>query len=364
MARACAGFLPTYGLRGCCMHPLWAKQTRRTDFDVVWWSNGGLHYLHSGERTGGASGLPGVLGASLTSYLQELRACSAQLRATYARAVHIYKLSNWVCSDSFTGPWRDNVRRYTASVESPKHTLAFNEIGSLALHAAERELGRDGDGTGDDQGTEPYQGPYDRGEKGPAHVLQDSLTTGRCACTCDGVHYPLIMPALIVQLARKIDRLDEATRPHGGMPMSPVGPRGGALRKSRRAEGRPGSPGGHGPGGHEPGGHEPGGHGPGGHGPGGHGSGGHGGGHGHLAHTEPSAGGWNTSVAATPLARGRHSTFGESDVYGFVATTPGPPAGATDADTALLAERAARTLRWVPYARQPEVHQAPGTCPI
>ena len=43
------------------------------------------------------------------------------------------------------------------------------------------------------------------------HVLQDSLTSGMCACSCDGVHFPLIMPALIVQLAAKIGRLLNAS---------------------------------------------------------------------------------------------------------------------------------------------------------
>ena len=45
---------------------------------------------------------------------------------------------------------------------------------------------------------------YDLGVRGPQHVLQDSLTSGMCDCTCDGVHYPLIMPALIVALAEKV----------------------------------------------------------------------------------------------------------------------------------------------------------------
>ena len=38
-------------------------------------------------------------------------------------------------------------------------------------------------------------------------MLQDSLTGGWCTCTCDGVHYPHLMPALIVNLADKIGRL-------------------------------------------------------------------------------------------------------------------------------------------------------------
>lgn len=200
-----------YGLAGCCVHPLWDAQTRRVDFDVVWWSNGGLHYLHSGERTDKTPTLGGVLGASMGSYLDELRNCSKHLRARYKRAVHIYKLSNWVCAESFNGPWRDSLHRYMRSPESPKYTLAFNELGAIALNAAERELGRDGDGTADDQATLPYVGSYDLGVRGPAHVLQDSLTAGRCECTCDGVHYPLIMPALIVRLADKVQRLGNAS---------------------------------------------------------------------------------------------------------------------------------------------------------
>ena len=62
-------FLPSYGLAGCCIHPLWDLQTKRTDYDVVWWSNGGLHYLHSGERYDKKAdgGLPGVLGAGFQS---------------------------------------------------------------------------------------------------------------------------------------------------------------------------------------------------------------------------------------------------------------------------------------------------------
>ena len=33
-------FVPTYGLPGCCLWRLHA-QTNRTDFDAVWWNNGG-----------------------------------------------------------------------------------------------------------------------------------------------------------------------------------------------------------------------------------------------------------------------------------------------------------------------------------
>ena len=207
-------FLPTYGLAGCCNHPLWDLQTKRTDYDVVWWSNGGLHYLHSGERYDKKAdgGLPGVLGASLTSYLNELHNCSKHLRQRYSKALHIYKLSNWVCSDAFNGPWRENLHRYVRSPESPKFTLGFNEIGAIALNAAERELGRNGpDGKNDDHGLPAYTGRYDLGQMGPMHVLQDSLTSGMCACSCDGVHFPLIMPALIVQLAAKIGRLLNAS---------------------------------------------------------------------------------------------------------------------------------------------------------
>ena len=81
-----------------------------------------------------------------------------------------------------------------------------------ALNAAERELGRNGpDGKNDDHGLPAYTGRYDLGQMGPMHVLQDSLTSGMCACSCDGVHFPLIMPALIVQLAAKIGRLLNAS---------------------------------------------------------------------------------------------------------------------------------------------------------
>lgn len=87
-------FLPTYGLAGCCMHPLWLKQTKRSDFDVVWWSNAGLHYLHSGERSDRSPILAGVLGASMTSFLAELHNCSRSVtspllpQAPYPLAAH------------------------------------------------------------------------------------------------------------------------------------------------------------------------------------------------------------------------------------------------------------------------------------
>ena len=68
-----------------------AERPRRSSHLLV-----GRHYLHSGERNDRNPVLPGVRGASLSSYLRELRNCSRHLRARYARAVHVYKLSNWV----------------------------------------------------------------------------------------------------------------------------------------------------------------------------------------------------------------------------------------------------------------------------
>jgi hypothetical protein len=94
----------------------------------------------------------------------------------------------------------------------------------LACGGAHTQLGRDGDGTGDDHAQPQYTGPFDGGKRGPRHVLQDSLTGGLCVCSCDGVHYPQVMPALIVALAHKVARasLEPALAPNRNPDLSPL----------------------------------------------------------------------------------------------------------------------------------------------
>ena len=110
---------------------------------------------------------------------------------------------------------------------APLSPLSSLQLGALALNAAERELGRDADGSHDDQSASEWLAGYDLGKQGPAHVLQDSLTSGLCECTCDGVHYPHVMPAVIVGLADKLERVAAAAGVAAGKTRSRTGTVGG-----------------------------------------------------------------------------------------------------------------------------------------
>ena len=146
--------------------------------------------------------MPGLVGASLTSFVAELHNCSARLHASYPTAQLVYRLSNWVCSRAFTGTWRANLHSYLRHPDSSRFTLACNEFGAIALNAAEREIElvheaarpRTTAAVEDD----PVASPA-------AALLLDSLTGGMCECSCDGLHYPPLMPALAVALARKLE---------------------------------------------------------------------------------------------------------------------------------------------------------------
>jgi hypothetical protein len=67
-----------------------APRRRAHSFDVVWWSNAGLHYMHTGERLDKcATCLSGVVGASITSYNDPSRAHTHTLLSSLSHTARL-----------------------------------------------------------------------------------------------------------------------------------------------------------------------------------------------------------------------------------------------------------------------------------
>ena len=116
----------------------------------------------------------------LSFYEDSLHGCGAVIQQLLPRALHLYKLTNAVCPQTWIGSLAEHVAHWrTLPPTTPGYGMQLSEVGVASLHQAERRF-----------------------VAASGWLLLDSYTAGRCACTrhTDGRHYPALVPHFLVQL--------------------------------------------------------------------------------------------------------------------------------------------------------------------
>ena len=121
--------------------------------------------------------------------MQATTQCAERISAAYPTAVRVLKLTNAICSERFDGEYSLAAARWAERPEDPMFDMQMTAVGAAALNVAERAAA---------------------GAAG--HLVQDSLTTGMCACAAhrDGRHF---VPLIGVFLHRLMQRLVAAGLP-------------------------------------------------------------------------------------------------------------------------------------------------------
>lgn len=197
---------------GVCFHGSYDRMcdvnptlTRR-NFQVLIW-NAGLHFMHL---------QPLRTGLSEVEYELRLRRCGERLGALFPKAIRIYKHTNQICSERFTGAYATSVALWKQrSIQDEMFSMQFDEIGAATVVAIESKSLSDSGWSLMATGTHVQLPRRSHGLVNSSRFSARSSAAegGVCSCTGmqDGRHYVPIIPHFVLRLSERIQTALRAT---------------------------------------------------------------------------------------------------------------------------------------------------------
>ena len=169
-------YLEATGIHHQYVHKISSYNTSVTH--ILW--NYGLHALHLEPFRRKSIN-------SLSDYMNQIYECHKILKSHYPNAQIIYKYTNTICDEKFTGKYAKGVNFWKSpqrDITSPLYYLQFTSVGTTCLNAVENIL-----------------------------IIQlnmtaiDSFTNGKCNFTeyTDGRHYHTLIPTFMNEFYKTID---------------------------------------------------------------------------------------------------------------------------------------------------------------